>query len=153
MQQMQQVKKRVVLQRRSARKSAAILFSMMSHGQIFFDAGCGMCSAGARRWQATVERAGFELIQLQDPRASEILGLAPGELPGEIKLRTRDGQIIGGVDAFAYVARYVWWAFPLHLWMAVSPVRELAKTAYLPIARNRQRISGVCGLRPMIAAQ
>jgi predicted DCC family thiol-disulfide oxidoreductase YuxK len=120
-------------------------------GTIFFDAGCGLCSAGVRRWQGVAERAGFDFVPLQDARAQRIFDLAPGELPKEVKLITSDDRILGGVDAFAYVARYVWWAFPFHLVMRVEFVRLMMYEAYKPVARHRQRISAVCGLRPAIS--
>lgn len=125
---------------------------MSERGTIFFDAGCGLCSAGVRRWERTVTRRGFTLTPLQDPRAATILHLEPGMLPGEMKLQTRTGEVLGGVDAFAHVARYVWWAFPFHLLMSVAPLRDLAKLAYLPIAKHRRSISRVCRLRPMAEA-
>ncbi len=97
-----------------------------------------------------VERVGFECVPLQDPKAIAALGLTPGILPGEIKLLTSDQRVLGGVDAFGYVARYVWWAFPFHLLMQIPLTRALAGWLYLPIARYRQKISSTCGLRPMM---
>ncbi len=124
---------------------------MHRRGTLYFDAGCGLCSEGARRWERMVGKRGFEVVPLQDPRAEKVLNLAPGELPTEIKLETADGRILGGVDAFAYVGRYVWWAFPLHLLASIPPVRDLLVEAYKPIARHRTKISSACGLKPMIA--
>ncbi len=96
------------------------------------------------------ERAGFVLVPLQDPRAQRIFDLAPGELPTEMKLLTPDDRVLGGVDALAHVARYVWWAFPFHLAMRSEIFRLLMLEAYKPIARHRRRISAACGLRPML---
>ncbi len=121
-------------------------------GTLFFDAGCGLCSEGARRWEKMVGHRGFEVVPLQDPRAWAALNLEPGVLPREIKLQTRDGKILGGVEAFAYVARYIWWAFPFHLLMAIPLMRDLTIELYKPIARNRLKISSACGLKPMIRA-
>lgn len=123
--------------------------SVKHRGTIYFDAGCGLCSAGARRWQRLVEQRGFTLTPLQSLEAERILGLAPGALPGEVKLQTHNGAVLGGVDALAYVARYVWWGFPFHLLATIPPIRDLLRLAYLPVARHRQSISRVCKLRPM----
>jgi predicted DCC family thiol-disulfide oxidoreductase YuxK len=117
-------------------------------GTIFFDAGCGLCSTSVRRWRGVVEGVGFAMVPLQSEQAQRELALVPGELPGEIKMQTPAG-VLGGVDVFARVARYVWWAFPIHLILSVPAVRDVAQDAYTVLARNRRQISHACGLRPI----
>jgi predicted DCC family thiol-disulfide oxidoreductase YuxK len=121
-----------------------------SRGAIFYDASCGLCSAGERRLHRIVERRGFDLVPLQDPRAIELLHLAPGEVPPEMKLRTPDGTVLGGADAFVHISRYVWWAWPLYAIARVPGVRPILRALYGRIARNRYRISAACSLRPRI---
>jgi predicted DCC family thiol-disulfide oxidoreductase YuxK len=115
---------------------------------LFYDATCGLCSAGERRLGRIVERRGFRIVPLQEPWAADLLGLAPGEVPDEMKLRTADGRVLGGVDAFVHVSRFVWWAWPVYALARVPGVRPLLRRAYARLARNRHRISGACALRP-----
>jgi predicted DCC family thiol-disulfide oxidoreductase YuxK len=112
------------------------------NGTLFFDAGCGLCSASVLRWKRIFDRAGVELIPLQDPRAWTALDMDPSVLPGEVKLKTPQGDILGGVDAFGHVARHVWWAFPFHLLMRIPLTRELARLAYAPIGAASARPAG-----------
>ena len=69
---------------------------------IYFDGSCGMCSASAKRFEQIVSSRGFRFAPFE------------GGAPDEMKLRTREGQILGGADAMIYIARRVWWASPLH---------------------------------------
>jgi predicted DCC family thiol-disulfide oxidoreductase YuxK len=115
-------------------------------GTIYFDAACGMCSAAARRMQRVFGPRGFAVIPLQSEEATERLGLDPLSIPGEIKLRTRDGRILGGADAFVELSRFVWWMFPIRMIAGLPPGLWLMKCVYAWIARRRHRISAACRL-------
>jgi predicted DCC family thiol-disulfide oxidoreductase YuxK len=113
---------------------------------IFYDASCGLCTAGTRRWGPMLSRRGIGLRPLQDPEVVERLGLQPGEVPDEMKLQTPQGQILGGADALLYVARRVWWAFPIYLLSFIPGMRWLMHWGYRRLASNRHRISRACKL-------
>lgn len=121
---------------------------LLPRGQIFYDATCGLCSDGYRRFGPMTERRGFKWVPLQDQRVRDFLGLEGDELPDEIKLLTTSGRLLGGVDAFAYVAKYVWWGKPFWLMTRVPGIHWLCVQVYKLIARNRQKISGACRFEP-----
>lgn len=123
---------------------------MPRRGWIFFDATCGLCSESVRRWEKSLTKAGFDLIPLQSIQAEQMLNLPPKQTPNEIKLVTTQGQMLGGIEALAYLARYVWWAFPFHLVMKETFFRFLMVEIYQILAKHRRRISQTCGLKPLI---
>ena len=130
---------------------SASLARQPAHGRakVYFDASCGFCSQGARVWQGLLRPHGFDFEPLQDPKVEQKLGLSEGQLPEEMKLETPAGRILGGVDAVSYVARRVWWMFPLHLLLMFPLVDPFARVIYTQIARNRGRISHACHLKPL----
>lgn len=73
-----------------------------------------MCASLARRFRSPLEARGFGLAALQDPRAQALLNLPPAELLREMRLATAEGEILGGARAVVYLARRIWWAWPLH---------------------------------------
>lgn len=115
-------------------------------GEVFYDAGCGMCSRGATRWGGLFARRGFLWLPLQTPGTSERTGASADELRGEMKLRFADGRVVGGAGAWAVLFRSVWWLWPLGVLMGLPGFNTLSAAAYRRIARNRHAISEVCGL-------
>src|SRR4051812_10913810 len=113
-------------------------------GTIYFDGACGMCTAGAQRMQRVLAKRGFALVSLQEPGVAEMLGLSPDEVPDEMKLRTPNGTILGGVDAVLYISRRVWWLMPLWLVSFVPRAKWTLQAMYRRIAQNRDRIGGAC---------
>jgi len=121
-------------------------------GHIFYDGGCGICSAGVRRWGQILARHGFTLIPLQDPLAATMLARNPADpLPPEMQLLTTDGRLLGGVDAIGFIAGHFWWAFPVQLALRIPPIRAMARIAYRAFARHRHQISSACRLKPTLA--
>jgi predicted DCC family thiol-disulfide oxidoreductase YuxK len=116
-------------------------------GEVFYDAGCGMCSRGATRWGGVFARRGFHWLPLQTPGTPERTGASEVELRGEMKLRFADGRVVGGATAWAVLFRAVWWLWPLGVLMGLPGLNTLSAAAYRWIARNRYGISGACGLR------
>jgi predicted DCC family thiol-disulfide oxidoreductase YuxK len=116
--------------------------------EIYFDGSCGLCTRSRQRFGAMTARRGFIWLPLQTPAVAKRLGLSDGELPGELKLLTHQGEILGGVDALMYIARRIWWATPVWLVSLVPGVRPLMRVIYRQVARNRHRISGACGFDP-----
>jgi predicted DCC family thiol-disulfide oxidoreductase YuxK len=114
------------------------------NGSIYFDASCGMCSAGVRRFERIVGKHGFVFEPLQSPGVSEMLGLQPGEIPDDMKLRTPAGTILGGADAFVHISRHIWWAWPFFLVSKLPGAMWVMRKVYARIARNRHRISAAC---------
>jgi predicted DCC family thiol-disulfide oxidoreductase YuxK len=118
--------------------------SVAPNGTIFFDASCGMCSAGVRRFERIVTKHGFVFEPLQSPGVAEMLGLEPGQIPDDMKLRTPNGTIVGGADAFVYISRHIWWAWPFFLASKLPGSMWVMRKVYARIARNRHRISAAC---------
>src|SRR5258708_12500203 len=84
-----------------------------ARGGIWFDRDCTPCTSLGRRFRRTFEKRGFGLAALQDPRVATLLALPPDQLLREMRVVTSDGQIHGGAAAIVYLAKQVWWAWPI----------------------------------------
>ena len=104
---------------------------------IYFDGTCGMCTGTAKRLHRIVSPRGFALEPFQN--STEF-----SEVPEEMKLRTRDGRLLGGGDAIVYVCRHIWWAWPMWVMSFIPGMMPLLRWCYRKLARNRYRISGAC---------
>ena len=116
-------------------------------GEVFYDAGCALCSRGAARWGGLFERRGFHWLPLQTPDAPARTGASEAGLRAEMKLRFADGRVVGGAVAWAVLLRAVWWLWPLGVLIDLPGVRSVSAAAYRWFARHRYCISGACGLR------
>jgi predicted DCC family thiol-disulfide oxidoreductase YuxK len=113
-------------------------------GWIFYDAVCGVCTAGRRRTGRLFESRGFRWVPLQTPGTAERLGVSENELWTEMRLQIADGRVLGGIHAWGYLLRRVWWLWPVGALLRIPLLRELADTTYRWVARNRYRFSGRC---------
>ena len=113
-------------------------------GWVFFDGDCGFCMSIARRLQPVLEPRGFGIATLQDPRVREQLSLPERELLAELRVLAKDGRQFGGADAIVYLARQVWWAWPLWAIARVPGMLHVLRFAYRWIAILRHCVSGVC---------
>ena len=115
-------------------------------GWIFYDRDCRFCRAWVRRYGPLLATRHFGLLALQSPDALHLLGpVAVTEL-SEIKLRMRNGVVLGGADALLEVARRIWWAMPV-TWLSRLPgVMPLLRRLYRFIAARRHCLNGTCAL-------
>jgi predicted DCC family thiol-disulfide oxidoreductase YuxK len=101
-----------------------------ARGWLFFDADCKFCTRMARWLARPMNRRGFAIAPLQDPRVAALLGLSSEELMRAIRFLSADGTRHAGADALFALASELWWARPL-LWLARIPgVTSAMKTAY-----------------------
>jgi predicted DCC family thiol-disulfide oxidoreductase YuxK len=108
-----------------------------ARGWLFFDADCAFCTKVVRALAPTLQKSGFALAPLQDPRVGPLLGLSPTELLREMRLLLSDGQQFGGANAAVALAREVWWARPL-VWLAEIPgMMQVLRFVYRWIAVRR----------------
>ena len=114
------------------------------NGWVFFDADCAFCTRIARRMQPMLEPRGFGLAALQDPRAQALLGLSDEELLQEMRLLTSEGRQFGGADAFAELARRVWWAWPYYALSRVPGMLSVMRSVYRWVAARRSCAAGTC---------
>src|SRR5208282_4524205 len=92
-----------------ARRTGASMISLASEytdgkgrhakGWLFFDAECGFCTRFARWLEPILERRGFAVAPLQDPRVGALLGMPREELLRELRFLHSDGRHCGGADA------------------------------------------------------
>ena len=109
-----------------------------ARGWLFFDADCAFCVKIVRALRPALQKRGFALAPLQDPRVGALLGLAPSELLLEMRLLLSNSQQTGGADAAVALAREIWWARPL-AWLSNLPgMIQLSRRAYRWIAAHRK---------------
>jgi predicted DCC family thiol-disulfide oxidoreductase YuxK len=112
--------------------------SRHARGWLFFDAGCTFCVKIVRAVAPTLQKRGFALAPLQDPRVGSLLGLSQTELLLEMRLLLSNGQQTGGADAAIALAHEIWWARPL-VWLSKLPVMmQLLRRTYRWIAARRK---------------
>jgi predicted DCC family thiol-disulfide oxidoreductase YuxK len=118
--------------------------SRASRGWIFFDRDCAICTSLACRFRRPLEKRGFGLAGLQDPRVQSLLNLPREELLREMRVATAEGKIYGGADAIVYLARQIWWAWPLYAAAKLPGVPRILDVCYRWFADHRTCSSGVC---------
>ena len=115
-------------------------------GWVLYDGDCGLCSRWARSLGPTLARHGFAIAPLQSPWVQERTGLDLAELLTDLRLLRADGGLVAGANAYRYVMRRIWWAYPLYLLSIVPGIGWVFDWGYRAFARNRMRISATCGL-------
>lgn len=115
-------------------------------GWVFFDRDCPVCTSLARRFRRTLEARGFGLAALQDPRVQALLALPPKDMLREMRVALADGEIYGGAEAIVYLARQIWWAWPLFAAAKLPGVSRVLDACYRWFAGHRTCPSGVCSL-------
>ena len=106
-------------------------------GQVLYDAGCGMCRDMMRRFERTFTSRGFEFVPIQSE-------MKPGERAPEMRVRTNDGRAFGGADAVLFLARFVWWGWPLRGLAGIPSAKRLLHRIYREIASRRTCDNSVC---------
>ena len=119
------------------------------NGWIFFDADCAFCTSLARRFAPVLEPRGYGLAPLQDPRVPALLGLPPAQLLLEMRVLTSDGRQFGGADAVLYLARQVWWAWPLYALGKLPGMRRALRAGYRWIAARRSCAASACAMKDL----
>jgi len=115
-------------------------------GWVFFDRDCRICASLARRFRRPLETRGFGLAALQDPRVQALLALPAEDLLREMRVATADGKIFGGAEAFVYLARQIWWAWPLYAAAKLPGVPRVLDACYRWFADHRTCASGLCSI-------
>ena len=117
-----------------------------SRGWIFFDRDCSVCISLARRFRPIFEKRGFGLAALQDPRVAALLCLPPDKVLLEMRVVTTDGQVFGGSDAALFLARQVYWMWPLYAAAKLPGVPRILGAGYRWFADHRRCVSGRCSI-------
>ena len=105
-------------------------------GRVFYDAKCAFCAAWARRAQRILKGRGFVFQPLPVPAE-------------EMKVVTAAGETMGGAAALVYLARRVWWAWPLWAISHVPGMMGLLARCYRMAARRRNCLCRRTAQRPL----
>ncbi len=108
-------------------------------GWVLYDGECPMCLRSAKRFSRILCSRRFDLAPLQTPWVRERLGLPEGERPKEMIVLTVSGESHRGADAIAFLARHIWWAWPLYVLSRLPGVMRLMRRVYRNIAVQRGR--------------
>jgi lipase maturation factor 1 len=113
-------------------------------GWVLYDGDCALCRRWIRRFERTLTLRGFDLAPLQSPWVSECLGVPAHELLARMRVLTRDGGDLAGADAIVFVARTIWWAWPLYAVSRLPGVLKVLRGVYDWMARHRHCSGGSC---------
>jgi predicted DCC family thiol-disulfide oxidoreductase YuxK len=115
-------------------------------GWILYDGGCGFCSRWVHFWKGTVERRGFAIKDLQSASAEGRLLIPEENLLDDVRVLTPAGRLESGAEAYLYVARRIWWAWPFYAVFRLPGFNSILWWGYHWFNRNRYRISRHCPL-------
>lgn len=115
-------------------------------GWLLYDGQCGFCFRWIHLWQKVVERRGFAIKDLQSASADGTLQIPKENLLDDIQVSTADGRLESGANAYLYVARRIWWAWPFYAVFSLPGFNWILWQGYRWFNRNRYRFFGHCPL-------
>jgi predicted DCC family thiol-disulfide oxidoreductase YuxK len=115
-------------------------------GWILYDGGCGFCFRWVHFWKKVVEPKGFAIKDLQSASADGSLQVPQENMLDDIRVLTRDGKLESGADAYLYVTRRIWWAWPFYAIFHLPGFNWVLRIGYRWFNRNRYLISRTCPL-------
>ena len=115
-----------VQQTEDARTSTLATLSVSPfRGWILYDGKCPSCTASARGFSRVFRRRGYLFLPLQTEWVMQRLALEPGALLEEMHVLTNDSRDIAGADAVIFLARQIWWAWPVVAFAQLPGMHEL----------------------------
>jgi predicted DCC family thiol-disulfide oxidoreductase YuxK len=115
-------------------------------GWVLYDGGCGFCFRWVHFWENVIERRGFALKDLLSARDDGSLKIPQQNLLDDILVLTADGKLESGADAYLFVARRIWWAWPFYAIFRLPGFNWMLWQGYRWFNRNRYHISRHCPL-------
>jgi predicted DCC family thiol-disulfide oxidoreductase YuxK len=122
-------------------------------GWILYDGGCGFCYRWVHFWQKEVERRGFAIKDLQSASADGSLQIPQDNLLDDVRVLTPTGELESGANAYLYVARRIWWAWPFYAIFSLPGLNWMLWRGYRWFNRNRYRFSRHCPLPQSVDAR
>lgn len=111
---------------------------------VFYDGECLMCTQWARRMQPILNPQGIGLAPLQTDWVKKIIAQRADPLK-EMLVRTPQGEIVGGADAFIYLSRKIWWwGGGFYLMAQIPGMKFFLRKLYAKIAKKRYCLGGSC---------
>jgi len=111
-----------------------------------YDGECGFCSRWVKFWGPTLAKQNLAIGTLQEPWVTQRLRMPLDELLADIRLLTREGELISGADVYLQVTKRIWWAWPFYALFSLPGFNGLIHLGYRWFARNRYCISHACKL-------
>jgi predicted DCC family thiol-disulfide oxidoreductase YuxK len=116
-------------------------------GWVLFDGSCGFCRTWVEYWSDTLRKRGFQIAPLQDAWVRERLASPDEEaLLRDLRVLLESGRELRGANAYRYVLRRIWWAYPVYLLSVTPLLRHLFDWGYRTFADNRYHFSHSCAL-------
>ena len=115
-------------------------------GWVLYDGECGFCSRWVRFWESTLARQKLIIATLQEPWVAQRLRMPLDELLSDIRLLTREGELVSGADVYLQVTKRIWWAWPFYAIFSLPGFNRLIHLGYRLFARNRYCVSHTCKL-------
>jgi predicted DCC family thiol-disulfide oxidoreductase YuxK len=115
-------------------------------GWVLYDGGCGFCFRWVHLWEKVIERRDFALKDLQSAWEDGSLQISQQNLLDDIRVLTRTGELKSGADAYLFVARTIWWAWPFYAAFSLPGFNSVLWGGYRWFNRNRYRVSRHCPL-------
>jgi predicted DCC family thiol-disulfide oxidoreductase YuxK len=113
-------------------------------GWVLYDGACGFCWNWVHFWERVLAARGFELKDLRSAVADRSLEIPGENLLDDIRVLTRSGQVISGADAYLYVTRKIWWAWPFYAIFHLPGFNWVLWRGYRWFNRNRYWVSRYC---------
>ncbi len=115
-------------------------------GWILYDDACGFCRRWIPFWEGTLRTRGFSIAPLQSEWVAEKLELSERERLQDLQLLLPSGKQVFGANAYRYVLKRIWWAYPIYL-LSIAPwLRNAFDWGYRTFATHRYNISRTCRL-------
>ena len=116
-------------------------------GRVFYDADCAFCRRWADVFRRRLEGGGFALAPLQSADARALLNVSEDQLLMEMRVITRQGEMLGGADALLHLAGNLGGGRRIGALARVPGIRPSLRWLYRFVARYRSCPAGACRTR------
>ena len=117
-------------------------------GWLLYDASCGFCDRWVQFWRPTLAKRGFLTEPLQSEFARANVQLPENALLGELRLLLAGGTMLEGANAYRYLMRRIYWAYPMYLISILPLFSSVFDWGYRRFRDHRHQISRACRLQP-----
>ena len=97
-------------------------------GWVLYDQDCPSCRSFVSHFEGVLTRRGFDLAPLQSEWVADCLNEAVDLR--EMRVITAAGENFGGADALVFLARRIWWAWPIYILAQIPGVMPILRRAY-----------------------